>query len=114
MDFVYKRELPADLVGKIDKLTETHGRGFFAREYTRKRKSAFSAYVISIIFSPIFMFLYLGKTGLFFAFLAVTLLTAGIGGIIWYLIEIFLIAGRVREHNENAAYEIIRRMRDVN
>lgn len=75
----------------------------FLRMYTRKAKNSSNAYLYWLFFSH---YLYLGRPGLFFVFLC----TAGFG-FLWWLLDIFRIAGMVQEYNADLATNIYRKLR---
>ena len=79
----------------------------FSEDFKRKRKSLTSAYLL-LLLSPIATFIYFGKTGLLLIFLLVTLVTVGVGGVIWYIVEVFLLPKRVRHYNEELAIRVLR------
>lgn len=76
----------------------------FCEEFKRKARNNGSMIALAILF-PIQLF-FLGKTGLGIAFL----LTSGGCGI-WWLIEIFMTAGRVQQYNDSLAYTIIQNIK---
>jgi len=72
----------------------------FAADYKLKAKSGGAMLALAILF-PIQLFL-LGKVGLGILYF----LTGG-GFFVWWIIEIFLTPGRVRQYNEALAAEAI-------
>ena len=95
------------LVQKTIKGLDEPSQLIFEGEYDRK-KANFGPLLILTLMLPSSQFIAYGRLGLFFAFWGVALVTAGAGFIVWHLIEIFSIAKRRREYNENLAREIAR------
>ena len=79
----------------------------FEEEYDR-RKANFGPLLILTLLLPSSQFIAYGRWGLFCAFWGVTICTVGLGFVVWHFIEIFSIAKRRREYNENLAKEIAR------
>ena len=73
----------------------------FEHEFQSRKRSAFPMVLLAIFF-PIQMF-FLNRLGLGLVFI----FTLG-GLFIWWIIEIFLTPGRVRDHNREVATEVAR------
>jgi hypothetical protein len=76
----------------------------FEEEYKRKMKVPMTMQLLAIFF-PIQHFL-MGKTGA-----GVFFWITGGGFMMWYLVDIFTIGGRVRNHNEEIARSLVRDMK---
>lgn len=95
------KSLPPTVKIALSKM-ETEEQMLFVEEFKKKKRSLVAMFLCAV-FLPSFQFLFLGRTGLFFAFW----LTFAFAGI-WYLVELFLTPRRVRDYNEDVAVEILR------
>jgi hypothetical protein len=73
-------------------------------EYRRRAKSAAPAYILWLFLA--FHYIYLRKWGLQFLF---WLTLGGFG--IWWLIDLFRVAGMVRDYNKDVATDVMRTVR---
>lgn len=76
----------------------------FEEEYKRKMKVPMTMQLLAIFF-PIQHFL-MGKTGT-----GVFFLITGGGFMVWWIVDIFTIGGRVRDYNEDIARTLLRDMK---
>lgn len=83
---------------------DANGLAMFSTMYGRKKRSV-GAMIALAIFFPIQLFL-LRKVGL-----GVVFWFTGFGIGIWYVVEWFLTAGRVRDYNNEVATEILMQMK---
>ena len=95
------------LVQKTIKGLDEPSQLIFEREYDRQ-KANFGTLLILTLLLPSSQFVAYGRWGLFVAFWAAAIFTAGVGFVVWHIIEIFNIARRRREYNENLAKDIVR------
>lgn len=99
MDPTVMQQLTMPVQQALSQLTNDQQQQFVMQFKARAKSSGL---IIALaIFCPIQLFL-LGKTGLAIAFI----LTSGGCGI-WWIVEIFMAAGRVKQYNETVAWEII-------
>ena len=95
------RDLPAMVAAEVAKLPAAQ-QSMFAEEYSRKAKSGGLGLVLAIFGLH---YIYLGKIGMFFAFIFTA---AGLG--IWWIVDLFRISGMIREHNRDLATDTLRTM----
>ena len=95
--------LPSSLKQALGQMPEAQ-QHTFEEEYKRKMKVPMTMQLLAIFF-PIQHFL-MGKTGTGILFW----MTCG-GGMIWWLVDIFTIGGRVRNHNEEVSRNLVRDMK---
>jgi len=79
----------------------------FAEELNKRKKSLFTAYLLCIFLTP-FVFLYVRRVWLMFVFIVVSVVTFGVGGVIWFIVELFIIPHRVRSCNNEVAIGILK------
>lgn len=77
----------------------------FAEEYRRKRKSVALAYVLSLLYLH---YAYVGRIGMTLLMWLVAIISLGIFGVIWWIIDLFRMPGIVGNRNKDIAMEILR------
>lgn len=82
----------------------------FVEEFNRKSKGLFGTYVCSIIYCH---YAFLGRWGMTVLMWLVALVTIGIGGAIWWVIDLFRIPGLVRDYNRDLAITVMRNFKAV-
>lgn len=82
----------------------------FVEEFNRKSKGLFGTYICSIIY---FHYAFLGRWGMTGLMWLVALVTIGIGGVIWWVIDLFRIPGLVRDYNRDLAITVMRNFKAV-
>ena len=82
----------------------------FVEEFNRKSKGLFGTYVCSIIYCH---YAFLGRWGMTVLMWLVALVTIGIGGVIWWVIDLFRIPGLVRDYNRDLAITVMRNFKAV-
>ena len=97
--------LPSSVTIALAKL-EPEFQQAFQREYSKRRKSLFMAYVAWFLLG--WHYLYLGKIGLQFAFW----FTAG-GFLVWWVLDFFRLPGVVSRLNEDTALELMTQIKTM-
>lgn len=82
----------------------------FVEEFNRKSKGLFGTYICSIIYCH---YGFLGRWGMTALMWLVAIVTIGIGGVIWWVIDLFRIPGLVRDYNRDLAITVMRNFKAV-
>lgn len=97
--------------GMLHEMIGRHGHSYRAKVYESQFNNAKKSTPLAYIFSLILMHrLYLGQIGITFLLWAVTLVTLGAGGLLWWFVDLFLIPSMVAKRNDIVASDIYKRM----
>ena len=88
----------------IDRLSPEDTAVFYV-EYSLKRKSAGTAYILSLLFLH---YAYVGRVGMTVIGWLLSFATGGVTGVIWWIIDLFRIPGIVANFNSTLAMSILR------
>jgi hypothetical protein len=80
----------------------------FIEEYTRKAKSLGAAYLLGLFG---WHYAYMRKWGLFWLWWALWIVTFGIVGFIWWVVDLFRMPGIVGDYNRDVAINVLRDMK---
>ncbi len=104
-----RQQLPPAVTQKVESMSPVN-QAAFEDEFRRKRKSTGAAYTYWALGAFCGLhYLYFGKKLLFVLFVC----TMG-GFLIWWMIDLFRIAGMVREHNKSVSLQVLREIQVLN
>lgn len=97
-------EFPLSVKAAVERMSEPD-KAIFYDEYSRKRKSTGTAYLASLLFLH---YAYTGRIGLTAIGWFLSIITGGVVGFVWWLVDLFRIPGIVRDFNASVATTILR------
>ena len=104
------KSLPTMVNAELAKLSASEQEAFL-EEYRRKSRGVFGAYLCSLLYCH---YAYLGRwsSTLFMWFIAIV--TLGVGGLIWWIIDLFRMPGLVNDYNRDVGLEVLRNFKAIN
>lgn len=106
---VYYNQLPISVRASLERSNENEV-SMFDQEYSDKRRSVAVAYLASLF---MLHYAYCGRVGMTLLCWLVGFMTLGVGGLIWWLIDLFRIPGIVRKRNHDIATGVLRDQRII-
>lgn len=82
----------------------------FVEEFSRKSARTFASYLCSLFFCH---YGYLGKWGITVMMWFVSVVTFGVGALVWWVIDLFRIPGMVERYNRDIAVQVLRDMKII-
>jgi hypothetical protein len=104
-----EKNLPAMVRTELAKLPPAQ-QSEFLEEYQRKAKSLGVSYLVSLLYCH---YGYLGRWGMTVIMWLVGLVSFGVLGLIWWIVDLFRMPGLVRDRNRDAALEVLRNMKAI-
>ena len=96
--------LPIAVNAAISRL-DAEQQSAFIHEYGRRSRDTFTAYLLSLLF---LQYAYVGRIGITILIWVLSFLSAGVIGLIWFIVDLFRIPGIVARRNTEVAIEVLR------